>query len=74
MTQHWIPVNDPPPPDDHHTWARPSSPDCPDCTCCTLTLCTRARDEDTACGFLSRPAPGYMGVEECPCRPMGGTR
>lgn len=66
----YIPVSDPPPPDDFHTWARPASPDCPDCPCCTLALCQRARDKHQPCEWVSPTRPGYMDVSKCPCAPL----
>jgi hypothetical protein len=67
----WIPVNDPPPPDDFHTWARPESEACPDCDCCSRRLCQQARDRDAAghidgaCHLLGQSAD--YDLAQCPC-------
>lgn len=68
----WIPTNDPPPPDDFHTWARPASEPCPDCDCCSKRLCQLAIERDAAgemdgaCHMLS-DASADFDLSECPC-------
>lgn len=61
----WIPTNDPPPPDDHHTWARPAPEACPDCDCCSARLCALAIEKRTACHWEGRS--GDFDLAECPC-------
>jgi hypothetical protein len=67
----WIPVNDPLPPDDTHTWARPASEPCPDCDCCSKALCelavekAAANEFDGACHFLGTSAD--FDLAQCPC-------
>lgn len=70
----YIPVNDPAPPDDFHTWARPAPPPCPDCECCTAALCERAIERDTACHWEGQPG-GDFDLSRCPCwRPTDAGR
>lgn len=66
----WIPVNDPPPPDDFHTWARPASPPCPDCECCSARLCTTAKERGMACLQVGDQGPDVMDLRGCPCAPL----
>jgi hypothetical protein len=66
----WIPVNDPPPPDDFHTWARPAPADCPDCDCCSVRLCETAKERGSSCRQAGDQGPGVMDLSDCPCAPM----
>jgi hypothetical protein len=66
----WMPTNDPLPPDDFHTWARPASPPCPDCECCTTALCELAITKDTACHWEGGQG-GDFDVSQCPCWRQG---
>lgn len=61
----YVPVNDPLPPDDSHTWARPASPPCPDCECCSAALCARSIERDTACHWEGS-SPDFD-LARCPC-------
>lgn len=61
----WIPVSDPPPPDDFHTWARPASAPCPDCLCCSARLCNSARAQQSFCDVVGSGADFDLG--KCPC-------
>jgi hypothetical protein len=61
----WIPVYDPPPPDDYHVWAKPAPEPCPDCDCCSRRLCATALEENTACHFLGKSADFDLAF--CPC-------
>lgn len=61
----WIPVSDPLPPDDFHTWARPAPPECPDCGCCSERLCRKAIEDNSACHWLGRSED--FELSKCPC-------
>ena len=63
---HWIPVSDPTPPDDHHTWARPAPDGCPNCRCCSKRLCETAKEKGSFCDFVGAPG-GDFDLSECPC-------
>lgn len=67
----WIPANDPPPPDDFHTWAQPASEPCPDCPCCSARLCARAIEKNSACHHEA--GTGDYDVSKCPCWLRGST-
>lgn len=69
MSYGWIPTNDPPPPDDYHTWARPAGAPCPDCECCTDRLCGTAIEKNTACHWEGRGDR----LADCPCWLKGST-
>lgn len=73
MTAGWVPVGDPPPPDDTHTWARPAGLPCPHCECCSALLCQRAILRSTTCEMEG--TAGDLPLSMCPCwRPDSAAR
>lgn len=67
MTYGLIPVSDPLPPDDFHTWAKPAPEPCPDCECCSDRLCRQAIQKDTACHWEGTGDH----LADCPCWRQG---